>query len=117
MRSKPIIGLNADYRPTENGRPAYTYVWSGYYESISAAGGIWTMADLADYRVVERDPIIIKYQGVKIVSAPPPSSGGVVLAEALHVLSEFDLTQMDVDTRRHVVIEAMRRAYRDRAEY
>jgi gamma-glutamyltranspeptidase/glutathione hydrolase len=86
-------------------------------EGVRAAGGIWTMADLADYTVVERDPIIINYRGVRIVSAPPPSSGGVVLAEALHVLSEFDLSQMDSNTRRHIVIEAMRRAYRDRAEY
>ena len=86
-------------------------------DGVQAAGGIWTMDDLANYNVVEREPIVINYRGVKIISAPPPSSGGVVLAEALHVLSEFDLSQMGDNTRRHVVIEAMRRAYRDRAEY
>lgn len=84
---------------------------------VRAAGGIWTLDDLANYRVVERDPIVLNYADVRVVSAPPPSSGGVVLAEALHILSEFDLEAMDENTRRHVVIEAMRRAYRDRAEY
>ena len=84
---------------------------------VRAAGGIWTLDDLANYRVVERDPIVFNYAGVRVISAPPPSSGGVVLAEAFHILSEFDLEAVDENTRRHVVIEAMRRAYRDRAEY
>ena len=84
---------------------------------VKAGGGIWTLEDLAAYRVVEREPIRFRYQNASIVSAPPPSSGGVVMAEAFHVLSVFDLASMDSDTRRHVVIEAMRRAYRDRAKY
>jgi len=84
---------------------------------MRADGGIWTRDDLKDYRVVEREPIVANYAGTRIVSAPPPSSGGVVMAEAFHILGEFDLGAMDPDTRRHVVIEAMRRAYRDRAEY
>jgi gamma-glutamyltranspeptidase/glutathione hydrolase len=84
---------------------------------VRMGGGIWTLQDLADYAVVEREPIVINYRGIRITSAPPPSSGGIVMAEAFNILSEFDLAAMDINTRRHVVIEAMRRAYRDRAEY
>ncbi|MDA0824698.1 MAG: gamma-glutamyltransferase [Proteobacteria bacterium] len=86
-------------------------------QGVRDAGGIWTMQDLADFTVVERDPIVVNYHGVRIVSAPPPSSGGVALAEIFHILSQFKLEDMDENTKRHVVIEAMRRAYRDRAEY
>ncbi|MFT4562191.1 MAG: gamma-glutamyltranspeptidase/glutathione hydrolase [Gammaproteobacteria bacterium] len=86
-------------------------------QGVREAGGIWTLQDLTDYTVVEREPIVINYHDVRIVSAPPPSSGGVALAEIFHILSEFNLEEMDENTKRHVVIEAMRRAYRDRAEY
>lgn len=99
---------------------------AGFYSGALAArlvagvregGGLWVLQDLADYAVVERDPIVFDYRGIRIVSAPPPSSGGVVMAEAFNILSQFELAAMDENTRRHVVIEAMRRAYRDRAEY
>lgn len=85
--------------------------------SVRKHGGIWTKKDLNDYEVVEREPVIINYGGIRIVTAPPPSSGGVVMAEAFNILSQFDLGAMTPNTRRHIVIEAMRRAYRDRAEY
>ena len=84
---------------------------------VRAAGGNWTEQDLANYRVRERNPIVAQYHDIRVVSAPPPSSGGIVLAQALAILSEFDLGNMDHVTRMHVIIEAMRRAYRDRAVY
>ncbi|MDY6942633.1 MAG: gamma-glutamyltransferase [Pseudomonadota bacterium] len=86
-------------------------------DGVREAGGIWTMEDLSSYRVVEREPIVFKYKGIRVVSAPPPSSGGVVLAEALNVLSGFDLDALSEVDRVHVIVEAMRRAYRDRAVY
>ncbi len=86
-------------------------------DGVRDAGGIWTAADLANYAVIEREPIIAENRGVRIISAPPPSSGGVALANMLHVLAGFDLQAMDSTTRKHLIIEAMRRAYRDRAEY
>lgn len=86
-------------------------------EGVRAAGGIWQRSDLERYRVVERPPIRGRYRDVRMVSAAPPSSGGVVLVEAFNVLSGFDLASMDAATRAHVVIEAMRRAYHDRARY
>lgn len=86
-------------------------------EGIRAAGGIWTMQDLASYQVVERTPLTGEYHGLHITSVPPPSSGGVALLGMLNILSGYDLDKADQLTRTHLIVEAMRRAYRDRAEY
>ncbi len=86
-------------------------------DGVRAAGGLWQLDDLARYRVMEREPVVGEYRGIRIVSAPPPSSGGIVLIEALNVLEDLDLAGSDLAQRTHFVIEAMRRAYRDRAEY
>lgn len=85
--------------------------------AVQAGGGIWTLADLAAYKVVERRPLAGNYRGARIVSASPPSSGGVAVVDALNILSGYDLHAMDAVTRKHLTIEAMRRAYRDRALY
>jgi len=84
---------------------------------VRDTGGIWTLADLAAYRVIERKPLVGGYRGARIVSASPPSSGGIAVVDALNILSGFDLHAVDSATRKHLVIEAMRRAYRDRAQY
>lgn len=84
---------------------------------VREAGGIWSLQDLANYRVVEREPIGFFYNRVRIISAPPPSSGGVALADILNILDGYDLSAMDSATRKHLVIEAMRRAYRDREQF
>lgn len=86
-------------------------------EGTRDAGGLWTLEDLEAYRVVEREPLRAEYKGIRITSSPPPSSGGLVLTEALNILSGFHLRQMDEISRKHLVVEAMRRAYRDRARY
>ncbi|HXQ63762.1 MAG TPA: gamma-glutamyltransferase [Steroidobacteraceae bacterium] len=80
-------------------------------------GGIWSEADLAGYRIVERMPITTHYRNATLVMAAPPSSGGVVIGEALNILAGYDLGGLDATTRRHLTIEALRHAYRDRAEY
>lgn len=84
---------------------------------VRAGGGIWSLEDLADYEIVEREPVRGEYRGITVTAAAPPSSGGVVLVEALNILEGYDLAGMDAATRTHVIVEAMRRAYRDRAEY
>jgi gamma-glutamyltranspeptidase/glutathione hydrolase len=90
-------------------------------EAVRSAGGIWTRQDLANYDVVEREPIRGSYRTpdgeYQIISAAPPSSGGPVLVEALNILEGFDWGTLDAVQRRHVTIEAMRRAYRDRAVF
>jgi gamma-glutamyltranspeptidase/glutathione hydrolase len=84
---------------------------------VRAQQGIWTEADLAAYRALERAPIVGQYRGARVVSAPPPSSGGIALVEALNLLGQFDLRSATAVERKHLVIEAMRRVHRDRALY
>ena len=85
--------------------------------AVNAAGGEWSAQDLAGYAVRLRDPLRFRYRGWEIVTAPPPSSGGVALAEMLNVLSAWDLRSLAAATRVHLIVEAMRRAYRDRTFY
>jgi len=96
----------------------------GFYEGrvaqnlvagVRAGGGIWTLEDLKNYRVVERKPLIGEYHGARIVTASPPSSGGIAILDSLNILAGFDLHDVDSATRKHLIIEAMRRAYRDHA--
>jgi len=84
---------------------------------VQALDGLWTLEDLAAYRVVEREPVVASYRGLRVTSAPPPSSGGIWLATVLNVLEGYDLDALDAATRKHVIVEAMRRAHRDRAQY
>ena len=86
-------------------------------DGVRAAGGIWSLKDLADYRVIEREPVRGAYRDVRITSAPLPSSGGIVLMEMLNILQGFDLDSIDKAQRDQTIIEAMRFAYRDRARY
>jgi gamma-glutamyltranspeptidase/glutathione hydrolase len=88
-------------------------------EAMAASGGIITKADLAAYRAKERKPITGTYKGFEIVAMPPPSSGGVALVEMLNILEPLDLASKGLLTAPalHLEIEAMRRAYLDRARY
>lgn len=81
-----------------------------------AGGGIMQAKDFAAYKAVMRKPIECDYRGYHIVSAPPPSSGGVVLCQTLNVLEGYDLGAMGFHSAAavHVTTEALRRAYRDR---
>ncbi len=85
--------------------------------SVRAQGGIWSQQDLARYRVKVRAPIRFDYRGLHIVSAAPPSAGGLTLAESLNILAHYDLTQLSQAQQMHLVAEALRRAYHDRARY
>lgn len=98
----------------------------GYYKGafakklvagVKQLGGNWTEADLANYKIVERAPVIGHYRGARIVSGSPPASGGVALIDALNILEGFDLDKVDAVTRTHLIVEAMRRVHRDRAVY
>ena len=81
---------------------------------VNQAGGRWTARELAAYQVKQRAPITFDYRGWKVTTAPPPSSGGIALAEMLQILEPWDLGKLDEAHRIHLVTEAMRRAYRDR---
>jgi gamma-glutamyltranspeptidase/glutathione hydrolase len=85
-----------------------------------ASGGLITAADLAAYRVKDREPVKGSYHGYKIITAPPPSSGGIVLVEILNILSPYNLPKLGPDRSApqvHIITEAFRRAYMDRADY
>jgi len=84
---------------------------------VRAAGGIWTKKDLKQYRIVERAPIKGSFKGLKYTSAALPSSGGIVLKQTLNILQTFPLTRLSGSERKHLIIESMRRAHRDRARY
>lgn len=86
-------------------------------DGVRKAGGNWTLDDLSSYAVKEREPITFDYRGWHIVSAAPPSSGGIALAEMFNILGGYDLARLDRVHRVHLMVEAMRRAFRDRAEY
>jgi gamma-glutamyltranspeptidase/glutathione hydrolase len=81
--------------------------------------GLITMEDMRAYVAKEREPLRGNYRGYEIVSMPPPSSGGAVLIEMLNILEGYDFKKMDwaSSERYHLLTEAMRRAFADRAEY
>jgi gamma-glutamyltranspeptidase/glutathione hydrolase len=87
--------------------------------SVRAAGGRMTQDDLKSYRAVERAPLHGLYRGHEIVAMPPPSSGGVHIIELLNVLEGFPLAAQGANSAAniHVITEAMKLAYADRAEY
>ena len=87
--------------------------------AIQKGGGIITADDLAQYEVKEREPVRGTYRGYEILSAPPPSSGGTVLVEALNILEGYDLAKLGNRSSQsiHLTTEAFRRAFFDRAEF
>lgn len=98
---------------------------AGFYQGEIAArmvaavrehGGVWSLEDLQDYRVVEREPLVAEYPGgLRVVVPPPPSAGGVAMIQAFNLLQSGwpeDLAEVD---RKHLVVEVLRRAFRDRA--
>ncbi|MBV8699460.1 gamma-glutamyltransferase [Bradyrhizobium sp.] len=100
----------------------------GFYEgpvaerlvnAVDDAGGIMTTEDLKSYAAVIRQPVRGTYRGYDIVSMPPPSSGGVVLVEMLNILEGFSIADLKQGSAAslHLMIEAMKRAYADRARY
>jgi gamma-glutamyltranspeptidase/glutathione hydrolase len=82
-------------------------------------GGILTAQDFADYSVAETPPLTCSYRGYRIVSAPPPSSGGTAICEILNILEGYDLRVLGFRSPQsvHLLVEAMRQAYRDRNSF
>src|SRR5579872_4503192 len=87
--------------------------------AVQKGGGLITAEDMARYTVKEREPVTGSYHGYTIVSAPPPSSGGVALIEMLNILNGFQLDPLGDRTapEMHLIVEAFRRSYMDRSNY
>ena len=81
--------------------------------------GLMTLEDLKNYKAKERTPLRGNYRGYEIISMPPPSSGGSVMINVLNMLEGYDIRRMGwaSSEKYHVLVEAMRRAYADRAQY
>ena len=88
-------------------------------DASNANGGILSMQDFADYTVDESSPLQCEYHGLTVISAPPPSSGGVTLCQILNIISPYPLADWGWHSVRetHYVVEAERRAYADRNAY
>jgi len=86
---------------------------------IKKNGGLFTLEDLKDYRAKWRTPIHFTYRGYDVYSMPPPSSGGILLAEILNTLENFDLTRLGINSAAliRLWVETERQAYADRAYY
>lgn len=98
----------------------------GFYEGpvaqhlvsgVNAAGGIWTLEDLASYKVKIREPLIGAYHNMLIITAPPPSGGGISLLVMLNILGKHSLYSLPRSLWIHYVVEAMRLAYWQRDKY
>lgn len=85
--------------------------------SVNKNGGIWSLDDLENYVLKERRPIIEDIGGLRLVSAPPPSSGGIVLAQSLKILENYELSNYKKTDKIHLIVEAMKKGYKDRAMY
>jgi gamma-glutamyltranspeptidase/glutathione hydrolase len=88
-------------------------------EFVQKGGGLITVEDLANYDVKDREPVRGTYRGLDIISAPPPSSGGIALLETLNILEGFDLSKAGLGSAEavHLVVESYRRAFFDRAQF
>ena len=87
---------------------------------MKANGGLLTAADFASYRVVQRQPVRSTYRGYEIIGMPPPSSGGIAVAQTLNVLEQFDLAALhdrEPALRYHVTAEAMKLTFADRMHW
>ncbi len=90
-----------------------------FIKKIQSLGGYITRKDLEEYRPVEREPVYGTYRGYKIVSMPPPSSGGIALIEMLNILENYQFSRSNWGSSQyiHKLVEAMKYAYADRTEY
>ena len=86
---------------------------------MKAHNGLITLEDLKNYLPKEREPLRGKYRGYEIISMPPPSSGGIVLLQVLQMLEKYDVKKMGYNSaeKYHLLAEASRRSFADRAEY
>lgn len=84
---------------------------------VTAGGGIWTAEDLLRTRIIEREPLVSYFRNYKVITAPPPSAGGAAILQALTLLEAKGYRSLATVEDKHLVIEALRRAFRDRNAY
>lgn len=92
-------------------------VASHLVKGVNAAGGIWTLDDLANYKIKIREPLVGAYKNMLIITAPPPSAGGIALLTMLNILANFDLPSFSKVQWIHYLAESMRLAYWQRDQF
>jgi gamma-glutamyltranspeptidase / glutathione hydrolase len=116
--SQPALARTLERLGKEGSRGFYEGpVAAALVEAVNRAGGVWQLADLAAYHVVERQPLRFRYRGATVTTATLPSAGGIALAQCLQMLERFETADARSPRDAHFVVEALRRAFRDRAAY
>ncbi|MGA2167493.1 MAG: gamma-glutamyltransferase [Terracidiphilus sp.] len=112
--ARTLERISADPDDFYHGKIAHELI-----DALRKGGALLTLDDLAQYTVVERTPITGVFHNYTVISAPPPSSGGIVLLSALNILEGYDLAKLGDRSAQsiHLIVEAYRRAYMDRADY
>jgi len=112
--ARTLTRIAADPEDFYHGKIAHELV-----DDLKQGGALLTLDDLNKYDVVERKPVIGTFHDYTVISAPPPSSGGIVLLSALNILEGYDLASLGdrTPTSMHLIVEAFRRAFMDRSDY
>lgn len=84
---------------------------------VRAEGGIWSAEDFKRIRIIERAPLVGRYRDYRVVTAPPPSAGGAALLQSLTLLEAKGFETLANEPGKHLIVEALRRAFRDRNAY
>lgn len=86
-------------------------------DGVDKGGGVWQLQDLSSYHVRVEKPLYGTYHGIQIITAPLPSAGGIALITMLNIVEKVNLDSLNTEDKIHYIVEAMRRAYADRALY
>src|SRR5262245_12416859 len=115
---QPALARTLERLGKEGGRGFYEgSVAAALVQAVNGAGGMWQLSDLSAYRVVERQPLRFQYRGATVTVAALPSAGGIALAQCLQMLERFETADPRSPRYAHLVVETLRRAFRDRAAY
>ena len=114
---QPQLALTLERLANQGFNGFYTgVVAQALINTVNQNGGRWQASDLENYKVIARIPLHIQFHGARITTAPLPSAGGIALSQALHLLEPFSLKGAKDEISAHLIIEALRRAFRDRSQ-
>jgi len=115
---QPALAQTLERLGKDGGRGFYEGpVAAALVDAVNRAGGVWQLSDLSGYRVAERQPLRFQYRGTTVTTAALPSAGGIALAQCLQMLERFETAGTRSPRDAHLVVEALRRVFRDRAAY
>ncbi|HEY1235182.1 MAG TPA: gamma-glutamyltransferase [Candidatus Binatia bacterium] len=117
---QPDLGATLKAIAEDGGEAFYRgRIAAAIVDTVRSSGGVITRDDLKNYKPVWREPLIGSYRGRRVITMPPPSSGGVAIVQMLNILEGYNLGQMKHDSSAylHLVTEAMKHAFADRAQF